>query len=291
MPDFLLIKIVNELESCKLSQYMQKSTVECTTPKLLNNLQVRAVCEVPHESFESRNTKTLNKISQELRLDFQGRNYAYRFGEPTDIELRNELKIPSPASRPASANTPVRLLRGVTCVCLLSALDRSATPTAAGHPFAPIRQLGQFRERQLLLGKVDVEFRANLRRMPQSMSEVRVWRRAARRLRGDCRCRLPRLLPQYTTIVSREVHCVAQQKPSRGNYLLFVNNKLKSNSYTIRCLRFDFAQSNRCLEIKPRTDKARLSRLFIVFFAPVIDSQLDNKGRFQRILATLNERV
>lgn len=104
-------------------------------PKLFNNLRV---CdEVPHESFERRNTKTRNEVSQELRLDFQGRNYAYRFGEPTDIELRNELKIPSPATRPASANTPVRLLRGATCVCLLSALDRSATPTTAGRPFAP----------------------------------------------------------------------------------------------------------------------------------------------------------
>lgn len=86
-------------------------------------------------------TKTLNEVSQELRLDFQGRNYAYRFGEPTDIELRNELKIPSPASRPASANTPVRLLCGATCVCLLSALDRSAKLTAAGLSLGPNRQL------------------------------------------------------------------------------------------------------------------------------------------------------
>lgn len=54
-----------------------------------------------------------------ISWDFQGRYYAYRFGEATDIEPRNELKIP--ASRPASAGTPVRLLFRATCVCLLSA--------------------------------------------------------------------------------------------------------------------------------------------------------------------------
>lgn len=165
--------------------------------------------EVLHESFERLNTKTLNEVvSQKLRIDFQGRNYAYRFGEPTDIELRNELKIPSPASRPASASTPVRLLRGATCVCLLSALDRSATLTDADRPFALIRQLDELCFEQKLMWSLLV----NLRRMPQSMSEARGCWRAARRLRGDCRCRLPRLRPLYITIVSREVHCVAQQK-------------------------------------------------------------------------------
>lgn len=87
-----------------------------------------------------------------------------------------------------------------------------------------------------------MEFRANLRRMPQSMSEARGWRRAARRLRGDCRGRLPRLRPLYTTIVSREVHCVAQQNPPCGNYLLFASNELKFNNDTMRCLRLGYTQ-------------------------------------------------
>lgn len=115
----------------------------------LNNLRV---CdEVLHESFECRNTNTLNDVSQELRIDFPGRNYAYRFGEPTDIELWNELKIPSPASRPASASTLVRLLRGATCVCLLSALDRSATLTDVVRQFALNRQLDELCFKQKLM--------------------------------------------------------------------------------------------------------------------------------------------
>lgn len=65
-------------------------------------------------------------------------------------------------------------------------------------------------------------------------------------LRGVCEATAAAAFPAcarciLTTIVSREVHCVAQQKPPRGNYLLFASNKLKFNSYTIRCLRFHFA--------------------------------------------------
>lgn len=141
--------------------------------------------------------------------DLQGRYYAYRFGEPTDIEPRNELKIP--ASRPASAGTPVRLLLGATCVCLLSA-SIATTASPAAEVASVDGRVRCFREKVVYVPTYG-ECPNPCRTRSGSV------RRAARRLRGDCRV----LRPPLPLVCS---HCGPQralstpchrQEPSRGN--------------------------------------------------------------------------
>lgn len=115
-------------------------------------------------------------------LKLQGRHYAYRFGEATDIEPRNELKIP--ASRPASAATPVRLLAGHMRLFTIGR-DRCGSGGVGDGGGA-----GLWRRSMCVVWRKSW-IRANLRRMPQSMSKARRVRRAARRLRGDCRVLRP----------------------------------------------------------------------------------------------------